>query len=393
MRMTKRTVKLSLVGAGAVIALTACISVLGLENDKYVSLEDQVCFQYAMLCSDRAEVYGLPRDKISCHNELSMALRKPGSDPSRPNVDAYANNHCRSKTTCADYMDCLAQANFLPSGMCGTSNCIANAGDATVPWRCCPGESCVEIENTSGCFPSTDSWQCLGKVVFPKPDPVDASLLSLALRFVDINNPKMFITDLTVSACGRLDPECMSPVAKVNGSGMDPTLYKVDVPFAFDGFFQAIYTAPTGPDAGPDLDYMPLLVFIVPPITTPSIPMGMGGIPMFRRPAYNFIVNSFGEPADPDAGHIFSFAQDCKQDAAAGATAELDTDAGRLFYFSANQPTLMRTETDPGGQLGFINVPTGLRILTVQIRTVRTSSVVVLVRAGALTFVNLPPTP
>lgn len=361
---------------------------LGLDNDKFVSVEEQVCFQYAMLCNEHAVDYAFPLDQSACRSALAMALRKPGSDPSRPNVDAYANNHCRSKTTCSDYLDCLAASNFIASpSTCATSDCLPNEGGAMAPWKCCTGEQCMQRENASGCL-DPSKWGCIGSVVFPQPDPADAGTVPLSITFVDLNNPMQQVNDLTVRVCSRLDVGCSSPV-DTSPTTTNPHMLKV--PYAFNGYIEATYNAP---DGGPDQDYMPLLVMFASPVTAQvATQMQMGGLPMFRRIAFNQILGSIGDTANPNDGHLFVNARDCMFDAGANATGSLDVDAGRIMYFVGMQPTLMKMETDVGGLFGFINVPKGLRELTIDVRSVRTGSASVVVRANTLTFIYLPPTP
>jgi hypothetical protein len=377
------------VACAGVVALTACISMLGLDNDKYVSVEEQVCLQYATLCTERAEPYAFPRDKDSCRQELATAFQKPGSDPSRPNVDAYASNHCRSKTTCVDYLDCLARSSFiLAPSTCAKSDCLAGPGDASVPWRCCENEQCIELDKVSGCLDKS-KWDCVGKVVFPKPDMLDAGQVDLVASFADINNAQV-VMDLTVRVCSRLDPDCLSPVFTSTGNGMG--VHTLTMPYAFDGYIEATYKAPG--DGGMNLDYLPLLVMVIPPITAENAKlMQMGTIPMFRRAAYNAIVGSIGESVNPAMGHVFISARDCQFLEAPNTTGTLDVDAGRLMYFAGMQPAPTRTETDIGGQIGVINVPPGLRQTTLRVRGVRTGTANVVVRAGHLSFLYLPPTP
>jgi hypothetical protein len=365
---------------------TACMSILGLESGSFESFEGSVCDTYRRVCPIDREIFpgagafGIPG---TCERIVSGRLNTPATDPSHPNVQTYADRHCREKTTCAEFLDCLSDSNVIPTiNLCGTPDCLGDPIEAGPrPWRCCSGDSCVAVEGGT-CLPS--NFGCTGNVQFAKPDGVTNYMVTVS--FHDINSMKP-VTNLEVKSCNKLDPDCTGGTMPLSSGG---GVFTFSLPRAFDGFLQVRDLSQV--DAGDE--YISLLVFIYPPLDVGGVSgMGDGGIPLFQRKAYTAIANQFGQPVDRDAGQLFTFAIDCNQRPSEGVTAKLDVDASQQLYFTGMVPSPMATMTDKAGQIGWVNVPAGLRVVKTNVRGVQVGSTPVFVRPDTLSFTSLPPTP
>lgn len=375
-----------------VIAATACVSILGLDNDKYLSLDAQLCQEYATLCSELTTTFGIPQDSDDggCRAWAGAQLAKPASDPTHPSVQRYADLGCRSKTTCAEFLDCLARARFIEPGKCGQQGCIADFNGEGGAWRCCSGDHCFEREDASGCLPAA-KWSCIGASMDAGPMGDAGNIPADNLVFVDIASGKPITVPLKVSACSHLDVTCGAPVNVASGN--NPYSFQGGLPFGFDGYIEAKDIGDAGPDGGPL--YMTVLAVQNPPLGTydagPAMMMS-GGTPMFQKESYRQVVESFNAKVDPMAGHVFAFARDCTGGLAAGVHGDIDKPGTNTLYFRGNnQPMQGLSDTDMSGHFSFVNVPPGLRFVSTFGQGVRLATVPMFVRADCLTFAFIVP--
>jgi len=108
---------------------------------------------------------------------------------------------------------------------------------------------------------------------------------------------------------------------------------------------------------------------------------------------------ALGKPIDPNRGVLLLFARDCSGAVAEGvsftaSTADSDTTP---YYVLAGAPSLARSETlaSANGQGGFANLPAGYATVTANINGLCAlyGRMDLLMRAGAITIANFPPTP
>jgi hypothetical protein len=231
-------------------------------------------------------------------------------------------------------------------------------------------------------------WECVGKVNWPV---AKGRTLALTLTLFDGATGKT-VSGAAVKACRIDDPSCAAPMAQSTTDGGG--LATIDLPplggaiYGFDGYLEIAPTA-----AAPDV--MPYLFFMPAPLSEPNAKLFAG---VYTRPELENMVSAVGASLDPARGHVHVVARDCFLNSTSGAAvAAAGTDAKTLErYLSNNLLSASATATDKSGTALFLNAPTTQPIeVTILPRATGhvSSRASVFVRAGAVSLVDLSPTP
>lgn len=249
-----------------------------------------------------------------------------------------------------------------------------DAGDASAD----AGDAAVDAG------PPTADWACLEGV-----DPIEPAVETVSVTLVVVDLAGAPVADVTVRACGRADDDCATPLgtatSDMNGLATIADLDTGDA--GFDGYFEL--TADGFQDG---------IAIANPPVTESNDASTPRITTFLDSGTFLTFAGAVGATPDGERGHIAMAARDCggdttPDDGAVFRATGLD-DASVGFYLIDGVPDATAEETDASGQGGFINVLPGRR----GVRVDQSISYVgglddVLVRAGWLTTLAVPPSP
>lgn len=253
----------------------------------------------------------------------------------------------------------------------------AEASDAT-------GEGGDEVAGDAGADaePGPGDWSCLGSVVFPAPTESTADYATTITDFAT----GVPLEGVSFRACERSDEGCAAPLDAVttDAAGQAAIILPLGAS-GFDGYFDLRAAG-----------YIPQLRWPFPPVTEvtatgdhPAVMVSLEGISSFAE--------SVGVTLDAGRGQLFVTVLDCAGTEAEDIRGEVDTADGSstLYFLIGEVPDTTVAATDASGALGWFNLPPGAMTLTLRsgdagVEVARAS---LLIRAGALTTVELPPTP
>ena len=216
-------------------------------------------------------------------------------------------------------------------------------------------------------------WGCIGHVAPPEPGKVD----QLHMAFTDLitnEAPK----GLTLKLCNKYDVPCQSPLDTPTLEA-DGTL-TVSLPTEIEAYIDI--TSP---------DYEPTIAFLDHGVQNDNsavqlVPIGLAEI----------LAQNAGVQVDKTKGIILLRTADCTGGATAGASVTIFPNHEETrFYTIQNSVTADASQTDSGGNAGFVNVTPGTVDITGTIGPTGPAygSVKTLVRAGTMTYQIVPPTP
>ena len=210
---------------------------------------------------------------------------------------------------------------------CDVSADCARLGDAFTGASCVDSVCVAEAVTPQGCESATS------------PDPTVT--LSFEVSFATPpREPKPF----TVRACGRLDPECLAPLAPALEVPYGDRA-EIVVPTGFAGLLEV-----TNPDGLPALEFLGRPIF--------SDTRGYDLI--IPTPAtVQLLLALTQQDYDPEQGIFVITTRDCDRSPLAGVQVS-NTQGGVGFYFQGMLPQKSFTETTTEGAAGFVNVPPGL---------------------------------
>jgi hypothetical protein len=223
---------------------------------------------------------------------------------------------------------------------------------------------------------ASGDWTCIGRVSPPAP----SSPFTVAQYFLD-QQSLLPLPGLSVELCSASDPQCAQPLRQATTD--DAGACSLEVPgLAFPGYFHVHGTSGAAQyDAV--VYHRPLLTAekqFVPSVGTVAS-----------------LAESVGAPLDPTRGALYLVARDCSGVSAAGVsfTASTADQASVTFYVVEGIPSLSTSQTAPLGQGGIANLRPGYTKVTATINGLCSAygRIDVLVRAGAITLTNFPPTP
>lgn len=216
-------------------------------------------------------------------------------------------------------------------------------------------------------------WGCLGHVEPRK----GGSMVTTSIQLVDLVSGAP-AKNVTVKLCSKYDPPCNSPLGapEVGADGFVSATVASD----FQGYFDIQSSS-----------YLPALTFIDPEVAA-SNPV----VQLVSEGVVDTLASGVGVTRDPMAGLVLSRTADCQSKASAGVSISIFPSAKETaFYLIASGVSPGATATDNSGDSGFINVTPGTPTITAtrgqggQV----IGKVTTLVRAGAVTYQLLPPTP
>ncbi len=216
-------------------------------------------------------------------------------------------------------------------------------------------------------------WGCIGHVEPPK----GSAMITVAVQLVDLVSG-LPAKGVTVKLCSKYDPPCNSPLGmpEVGADGYVSATVTRD----FQGYFDVQSSS-----------YLPSLVFLDADVTAsnPVVQLVTPGV-------VDTLAMGVSVTRDPAAGIVLSRTVDCQLTASSGVSISIFPSAKETaFYLIASGVSPGATATDRSGDSGFINVAPGTPTITAtrgQGGEV-IGKVTTLVRAGAVTYQLLPPTP
>lgn len=216
-------------------------------------------------------------------------------------------------------------------------------------------------------------WGCIGHVDPPK----SGGMITVAIQLVDLVSASP-AKNVTVKLCSKYDPPCNSPLGMptVGADGFVSATVASD----FQGYFDI---------QGPD--YVPALAFLD-SVVTASNPEVL----LIPPSALNSLVEGAGVELDPMAGLVLSRTVDCQAKPSAGVSVSIFPSAKETgFYVIASGVSPGATATDTAGNAGFANVAPGTPTITATRGQggQEIGKITTLVRAGAVTYQLMPPTP
>ncbi len=239
--------------------------------------------------------------------------------------------------------------------------------------------------------PVDPKWGCIGSVKWNAQSESEQVLQRW--RFVQLLSEAP-IKGLRVRACSRLDLQCDRPVVEADSD--ERGYVTMNVPKYFDGFVLV-----PAPPSLPDL--MPTINYVLPPPETsmnPTEEIAINrSIHLATTNDFNVLLVLAGSSADAAHGHLLGHAIDCAGAAAAGVFLHSDlADDKTVPYYveSGGFPSVTATETGPGGESGFMNLPPGSRKIDSFVRELgnkRMASQTALIRAGYVTHIAFLPVP
>jgi hypothetical protein len=249
------------------------------------------------------------------------------------------------------------------------ADCAARGSDFA--GTICKDNVCVEKPEAGP--PPDPKWGCIGNVAPLMAGQID----TIKLQLLDLITQTP-VQGLTVKVCNKYDPTCTKPLA----TPMPDAMGWVSASIASD--LEAYLDISGG-------GYMPAVVFLDHVaagkntdilLITPEEVMGLAQIAKVT--------------VDPTKGLVLGRTVDCTGTRTAGVSVTLSPSAGETrFYVINNTPTPNASQTDNGGNSGFVNVDPGNPSLTGTLGPdgKEMGKVTTLVRAGAMTYQLIRPTP
>ena len=226
------------------------------------------------------------------------------------------------------------------------------------------------------------NYACLGKVTWPERN----ASKQLTIRIDDFVDRKP-IAGATVKVCDVADAACANPRATTT-TAMDGTamIQLTQIKGGLDGYVEI-----SGPMLATTLSFVrdpePNKIFAISPLP----------IFGFRQSSINLIAASGGLTFDPNRGSVVFTAWQCVTTPAPGLKVSADKADGMstTFYLAGGVPSTKADRTDRNGTGGVINIPPGPVAITTTLAATGAAhgKFTGVVRAGALTAVDIFPTP
>ena len=229
----------------------------------------------------------------------------------------------------------------------------------------CNGGLCVDPDGGDG------PWGCGGEAEIPDPPQVH----TLRRSFRDIvTNAEV---DVTVSVCGGIDTDCMTPLMEGLTPDPETDILTLQLSSGFEGFLEVRSSThlPALQELGPVAEDE-LEVFVTPMLTLDQ---------------YTGFAAAVGVELDFEAsGHLGLDTYPCPGGTAAGVRYSLDRtlESTRGYYFDSSRPSSSLTQTDPSGRGGFVNLPAGILTLTASTSERQLGQVSFISRPGWFSYVG-----
>ena len=305
--------------------------------------------------------------------------------PQVPNVSSACvscvdTSCCTQAATCGANADCAALRACLAACASGDDACFRACDTAHTPGL--TDNAPVVTCRGDSCGPACGSIGCVGAVTLPAPAATTYTF-SLVAKDYQTGNA---VAGATIKVCDAADTACATPSATfttaANGSVM------VTAPSSASGL--AGYLEVSGTGVVTTLEFAQF--------ANPAAAVGSGlNAIIVSTATLSTITNLLGAMSDPTRGHIFFNSADCTGGAIGGirvAATTTDTESVTA-YIAGGIPSKTAMSTDHTGLGGILDVPAGPVTVSSQIASTSTrfGSEDVFVRAGAVTSVNVVPTP
>ncbi len=312
----------------------------------------------------------------------TAATNDAGSTGDGGTGDGATNGDAAAKSVCQALISCVAVAS--PESVGGL---VQLYGDASPCWKgsatdadAC-GKACTKAAAAfPQCQASADPLACGGTLPGPKPP----GQLDLTLRYQSFATGQP-PAEVAFSLCNGVDPRCVSPLATVVDKAKGIVSAKVD--YEFDGYFGMT----------PGSAFVPTYHFTSQPLRASTALEQT----LVRLTELNFVIDTavnmrnFYESAEH--GVVFINARDCNRKplGGVGLTTTAVDPLQRLLV--RNSDGTLSVASSAVGELGavYVNVPTGLHTFTAEFAATkkRLGSTRILVRAGAVSWVDILPSP
>ena len=362
---------------------------------------DEACRAGCVAQGDEAVAALAACQSASCSGACGLACGGWGivAGPQVPHIESLggctscltSSAACAALTACASSEGCVAARLCLRSCVSFDYDCQIGCG-VTLAYTP-PSDAGSYLSNTDllapctgPCQPGTD-WSCAGIAAWPvaKWPAVD-----VRFRLVTFGSSEP-VAGATVKACAKSDNACTSPIGPITTADADGiVMMSVPTePFPFDGYFDV-----SSPGYAPWLaTFYPYLVESTPPLPAATIAQAI-----VTQSDLAGLCALVGASCDPSLGLIIALPTDCEGVGAPGVSFSGQGlgPSARPFYFSNGLPSADASATQ-GSSIplgGFFDVTPGLVILTARDPAgAVVSSVTVQVRAGAVSAMDLVPSP
>jgi hypothetical protein len=376
------------------------------------------CCAAASACSGDPVCRALESCLLRCGGDYGCRATCVESNPVDPQVDVPALDTCiaancnaacgmvcgqagayTSPDAAQDCEECIA------SHQCNATLACTSNEDCEIAGHC--AYACVTLDCRAACLAKTDAgpavmttvidvgfdcysachlghyWPCVGKISWPHPKSTNDAV---TLTVIDPSHNDAPYAGLVVKACNAADSACADVLAAAttNNAGVAqltlPTLPTYG--YGFQGYFDV--SSPSG-------EVFPYLYFLSFPLSEENAVLGLA-IPLTAD--FLSAMSLVNATPDPQRGHIAVVANDCLLVGASGVTVSADGLDGGAFYSQNGLPNATASATDNSGLVYFFNLVPGQYILHATPSDVGrvTSTVRVLVRAGALSVATALPT-
>jgi hypothetical protein len=284
---------------------------------------------------------------------------------------------------CSSDADCTARGGAFAGTRCQENVCTSPSVVVTTDGG---------VEAGVDAAPVDPKWGCLGNVQWPNQSATEKVRYRQRFRRLIGATP---IVGVRVKACASLDPECTSPLAQGDTDAKGDIV--LDLPKHFRGYMHV----PTGPDSFRDM--APTILAVYPPPAKDAnlaVEPELGMVPILVSLAeLDFLLRQVGSSTDPNLGHVFGLTTDCTGLPSGGVAvkaAQIDPKTVQYYYEGNDTPSITRKESDPTGNAGFLNLPTGIVPLETTVPGLggkKAGGYSVLVKKGSVTVIDMVPTP
>lgn len=280
---------------------------------------------------------------------------------------------------CRSEQECLNRGPAFAGSVCVNSVCV------TKPQP----EAGADVVDAA---PVDPKWGCVGNVVWPPPSATEN--VTYRQRLTRINGTTV-LPGVSAKVCEQLDLNCTAPLQQVVSDEKGDVV--VTVPKGFRGNLQFL----TPPSSFP-LMYPAIAPMMPPPYTDADLAKENLSNRDTRQLAssdeVNVILGAIKATQDPELGNILILATDCSGEGSAGITLQPSVRGPSTiaYYMDANAtPSITQQETSVTGLAGFVNMPPGSVNIDLFVPSIakKVGSIVVIVRKGTNTLINLGPSP
>jgi hypothetical protein len=270
------------------------------------------------------------------------------------------NEQCESAADCAD--------RGFTNAACVDNLCVASDGG---------GGSGVGGMGTGG----NSKWGCIGTVEWDAATTEPLNIHANLARLIG----EQPVANAPAKVCAPLDVDCEMPLSE--GVSDEDGKLVVEAHYGFRG-----YTLISPPPDYPEM--APAIMWSNPPLFEENPDPNVAHLTSTGEVASAAAI--VGADVDPAMGHLFGLTVDCMGQLTSGVVIKAGTVGPETtaYYIKGSLPSPTATETDPNGQAGYVNLPPGnVTITATSTEAGKYAEVTILIKAGHVTYLALPPTP